>query len=289
VRATALALALGAAAALSSGGCSLDGLAAPLDTSGGGGAPASGRVDAGAGGAGGATPDASAPLPDGGPKKREVYQRNPFGDVAVHENLLWDGDFEWQSAFSDEYGWIDVPVTTFTFTGVRVGPECRSGLKCAAVPKGGGLFGIAVTTRGAGLEARFWAKPSAPKGKPPSCKGITGMLTSNGGADTDAPIPPVADAPDASGWCEYHVVAPERHDKTYLYIDNGSGAEALVDDAVLVRAAAMKARSAELGPPTAEALAKHEAIAAELRKLPRGPHDAPPNAARRALEQWRKP
>lgn len=248
---------------------------------------AGGASDAGAGGG---APDAAAPA-DAGAKRREVYQRNPFGNVAARENLLWDGDFEWSSAFSDQYGWIEVPVTTLAFTGVRVGAECRSGLKCAAVKKGGGLFGIAVTSRGQELEASFWAHPSvpkgAPKGKTPSCKGVTGWLTSNGGSDADAMIPADAELPDASGWCHFAVVTPERQDKTYVYIDNATGAELIVDDAVLVRAPVNKAHTMELRPPTQEAVVAHETLQAELAKVPRGPHDPPPNAARRAFSLGR--
>jgi hypothetical protein len=243
-----------------------------------------GATDAGAGGAGGAGGGVPS-APDAGPKKREVYRRNPFGNVAATNNLLWDGDFEWASAFSDQYGWIDAPVTTLQFTSAIVGADCRSGLKCARVKKGGGLYGIGVTTRGAKLAASFWAKPKSANASPPSCKKVSGALTSDGAADADAVIPPVAAAPDASGWCEYRVVAPPRQDKTYLYIRNDTGTDLVVDDAVLVRAPIDQVVTMELRPPTPEDVAAHAAIVEDLRKLPRGPYDPPPNAARRAFER----
>ncbi len=240
--------------------------------------------DAGGEDAGADVPDASAPA-DAGAKKREVFERNPFGNVAARDNLLWDGDFEWSSAFSDQYGWINVPITSLTFTGVRVGPECRSGLKCAAVKKGGGLVGIAVTSRGQELAASVWAKPTSANASPPSCTKITALLTSNGGTDADAVLPPDADAPDASGWCHFAVIAPPRSDKPYLYLQNDTGAELVVDDAVIVRAPVEKVHTLEIRPPTQDEVAAHATLVAELAKLPRGPHDPPPNAARRAVER----
>jgi hypothetical protein len=38
-------------------------------------------------------------------------------------------------------------------------------------------------------------------------------------------------------------------------------------------------------PPTVVEVEAHAAFAAELRKVPRGPHDPPPNAARRAFDR----
>src|SRR5262245_9380671 len=83
---------------------------------------------------------------DAGPPKRTIEQRNAFGNVAETENLLWDGDFEWFSAFSDQYGWLagtSMLTLGYSFRDIRVGTICRSGLKCAGMAKKTVLAGIA--------------------------------------------------------------------------------------------------------------------------------------------------
>ena len=61
----------------------------------------------GGGGGGGSPPDP----PDPPAVKRTVIERNPFGNVEASQNLLWDGDFEWSSPFTDQYGWYEPPAT----------------------------------------------------------------------------------------------------------------------------------------------------------------------------------
>ena len=141
----------------------------------------------GSGGGGGDEP--SAP-------KCTVLQRNPFGNVAESENLLWDGDFEWSSPFSDQYGWLKGPPLSYAFDGVEIGSVCRSGIKCASLKKGKILVAIGVASKDASLLASFWMKPADG-----SCSGVTAELfglTSNG--DEDVAIGATSEAPDASGW-----------------------------------------------------------------------------------------
>ena len=88
--------------------------------------------------------DAGPNETDAAPPKRTVLHRNPFGNVAKTENLLWDGDFEMSSPFSDEYGWLTGPPFSYAFSGVRIGAECRSGIKCAVLPKKKYLVAIGV-------------------------------------------------------------------------------------------------------------------------------------------------
>jgi hypothetical protein len=240
------------------------------------------------GGTGGSAPDAGtggAP-PDAGPVRRTVTQRNPFGNVAETENLLWDGDFEWFSAFSDEYGWLagSSPQSIgYSFSDVRLGAVCRSGLKCAGVKNKHIIVGIAVASQGHKIEASFWAHLT--KG---TCDQVTALVADLGeGADPDVTVTPVDKAPDAAGWCQFDTVVDARAAKSYLYIDNGTGADLVVDDAVIKKVDSMMSVKAWHGPITGALFADLDAARAAVRRL-RGPHDAPPSPARKAFEQWRK-
>src|SRR5262249_45345327 len=132
----------------------------PLAGAGSGGhAPVDAATTGSSGGAGGGSGGAA-------PVRRTVEQRNPFGDVAAHDNLLWDGDFEWSSPFSDQYGWVNLPAQP-GFAGIRVGIDCRSGLKCAAIEKKQAIAGISVSSQTSKLSVGLWVKPPQP-----SCDGI---------------------------------------------------------------------------------------------------------------------
>jgi peroxiredoxin len=119
------------------------------------------------------------PPPDAPPptKKRDVLYTNPFGNVAETQNLLWDGDFEWLSPFTDQYGWIELPGSP-TITDVEVGPACRSGLKCARLEHdGGSVIGIAVSSATLDLEASIWARFEPVDGVPvPACAEVDAYL-----------------------------------------------------------------------------------------------------------------
>jgi hypothetical protein len=243
------------------------------------GVPAdSGAPDSGAGG--------SAPAPDAGPVKRTVLQRNPFGDVAATENLLWDGDFEWASPISDEYGWMTfLPAAWLTESSIRIGAVCHSGVKCALVPAATGLLGIGVGSKGNPLEASFWAHPAGP-----TCARIAGTVTDGGDGttDPDVPIAAVSETPDAGGWCQFDSVVAVRQFKTYVSISNDTGADLIVDDVVLVVAPAGKERTASpAGPPTPEEAAKAAAIHEGLAAL-RGPHDRQSPFRRAIREQFQR-
>lgn len=227
--------------------------------------------------------DAAPPPPeDAGAPKRTIEQRNPFGDVAETGNLLWDGDFEWTSPFSDQYGWLAGPPLSYAFTGVRIGAECHSGIKCAAVKKKGNLAAIGVAVKGSKLDASFWAHV-----KKGACDGVKATVISLvQGGDPSAPVTAEKPEPGADGWCHYQSVIDARDFKPYFLITNQTGDEILVDDAVLKKAPPTTALSVKHLPPTSEDVAAVAQARIELAAL-RGPHDAPPNDAKRALEAWR--
>lgn len=233
--------------------------------------------------------------------KRTVIERNPFGDVAATQNLLWDGDFEWTSPFADEYGWWQLP-SSATVEEVVIGPTCKSGVKCARLKKNGSLLGIGVGAAGKPLFASVAVKFEPPEGEAsPTCDKAELTIMDFGGpgaSDPDADVPPVAAAPDADGWCTLAGTIPGRANKPYFLLGNHSGVPMIVDDGVLLvseepsmlppqhAAHAGAVQPALLPPSAAQAprLAEARAAIARLRL----PHDAPPGRAERELAARKK-
>ncbi|MEP7123044.1 MAG: hypothetical protein ABJE95_19105 [Byssovorax sp.] len=230
-----------------------------------------------------AGPDAEPPpQDDAGAPKRTISQRNPFGNVAETENLLWDGDFEWTSPFSDQYGWLSGPPLSYAFSGVRIGAECHSGIKCAAVKKKGNLAAIGVAVVGSKLDASCWAHV-----KKGTCDLVKASIISiEQGGEPSAPVTAEQTQPGADGWCHYESVIPARTSKPYFLITNQTGDEILIDDAILKKAPPSTALSVKYLAPTSEDLAAVAQARIEILAL-RGPHDAPPSPAQRAFETWR--
>jgi hypothetical protein len=233
--------------------------------------------DAGTGGSGGGAPDAGAPI-------RTVMTRNPFGNVAERENLLWDGDFEWHSAFSDQYGWLagsSVGSLGFGFSDVRLGATCRSGLKCAGMKKNRVIAGIAVASQGNKIEVSFWAKVAMG-----DCSDVSASVIPFGDVnDPSVLVKPVSTEPDADGWCQFDSVLDPRKGKPVLLIQNQTGADIVVDDAVIKKVAPEMSVKAYHGPPSAKLAEEIEAARQAISRT-RGPHEAPRNAAQRAFEAW---
>ncbi len=243
--------------------------------------------------------------PDAGPPKRTVLQRNPFGDVAETDNLLFDGDFEWSSPFSDEYGWFQGQSPTVT--DVVIGPDCRSGIKCARLAAHQSMVGIGVASKGTELEVSVWVHFDDPSTPCSSAKvTLIDRFAGSGGPLTagDPDVHLVAGDPDQGGWCRLEGVSPPRANRSFLNVLNTSAGKMLVDDAVLKRLAGSSpapappksgvagsppAPPALPGPidawvPTAEEssdLVRVRALLAEWAK----PHDGRPNEAQRAFER----
>lgn len=221
--------------------------------------------------------------------KRTVIERSPFGNVAATQNLLWDGDFEWSSAFTDQYGWIEPP-SSATVSDVVVGAACRSGMKCVRIAKNRDLVGIAVSSAGQSLDASVWIRFEDPAEETTAkCADAEATLFDLGGLatpDTDVALVPLDDAPDADGWCQLAITSPERRNKTYFYVENLSSFPMLVDDAVLLPSDA--AIEFPLSPvPGGGAIGAARlaslARARDAVHATRRPIDGKPNAARDAL------
>ncbi|MCA9597149.1 MAG: hypothetical protein KC776_27740 [Myxococcales bacterium] len=228
----------------------------------------------------GGLPDAAQ---DASPPKvrRTVMQRNPFGNVAATQNLLWDGDFEWSSPFSGQYGWVDAVYfsPTGNFSQIRVGPMCRSGLKCGYMTQSQRVAAIGVSPSGTKVSASVWVKV------PTNDCGDMGvhLFACDFAKDPDLPMSD-PDGPDADGWCHYQAVGAERTSATCLFLQaHFIEGEAVVDDAVVQAAPADAPETiAKVAPADARAL--DEARNGLRKWLSPGAH--PPPAARQALDAW---
>lgn len=212
---------------------------------------------------------------------RTILQRDPFGNVGETHNLLWDGDFEWESPFADQYGWYQGQ--TGALTDRHVGPECHSGIKCAVL--GPELIGLAVSSADHDLYASAWIRPTGG-----SCDDFSVFLLAEGIYDDaiDLPLQAGGAQADADGFCHFEAIAPQRDDKAYLYARSAAAEPAYFDDAVIREATEEEAqRVAPLAAwvPTA-ALARELGVARDTIRRWRGPHDGAPNPARDAAARW---
>jgi len=263
-------------------GCGSEGAVNPLPQGSTGTTTASSGTSANGTGTGGTAGTGGAGGTGGGTGTllRSVEERNPFGNVAATDNLLWDGDFEWSSPFSDQYGWLFGPPYEYAFPPATIGAACRSGVKCVTLPKGKAVLGVGVGSKGNPLEVTAFARP-----KKGGCDGVAIsliQLASLGGAVKIGPDPA---EPDSAGWCLYRATVPSYPKKVYLLIANKTGEDLVVDDAV-VRPAKVIVPPAPppMAPPTADDQASMDEARAAIEKL-RGPHVAPPNAAKKAFEE----
>jgi hypothetical protein len=232
------------------------------------------------------------PPPPAPSARRTVIERDPFGNVAERENLLWDGDFEWASPFADQYGWFEPP-TNPTVSDVVAGAACRSGVKCARLARGRSLVGIGVGSRTDALRASVWVRfEPGSVGPAPACDEVSVFLFGTGGVeepDPDFDLSPDTSAPDADGACRFAGLSPPRRGKVYLLVRNRSQVPILVDDAVLARVEGEVAPSRR-GPSRTLLAAEREALdEAKRAALVVGrPHDGRPNPAREAFERRKR-
>ena len=229
VRWRLLALALGVVAALAlGGGCAEVEVLRPLpvDTS------TSVSSSGGSGGSGG-----------GGGVIRTIVVRDPMGNVQQTDNLLWDGDFEWQISFQDQYGWLYGATTNsigFGLPPTVLGAACHSGVKCVRLSSGAVLLGIAVASEGSPLDVSLWSAP-----EDGSCASLEVFLLAQSGPDPTVLIAAAAPEADGDGWCRYQATVMERVGSQYLYVEN-QGSDTIIDDAVIAAAPAAMQQVAAL-------------------------------------------
>jgi len=215
-------------------------------------------------------------------KKRTILQRNPFGNVAKAGNLLMDGDFEWISPFSDQYGWLSGSVQgylSYQLPTVVLGPRCRSGIKCAELQPNRVVVGLSVSSKGDPLAVSFWAHVEQG-----DCTGVQAALMSEDGSSDTVAIAAESTQPDG-GWCHFAGLVSERASVLYLYIQNGSETVVIVDDAV-VEAAGADSNSVAAFPIAQPAAGDWTWVVEQARALTK-PRNPPPNEAVRRFRALR--
>jgi hypothetical protein len=268
-----VAMATSVAALLGCGGEGTILAPAPNDGSGAGGEGAGTTSTSSSGG--------STPTPQ---PKREVYQRNPYGNVAAAGNLLWDGDFEWRPAFASQYGWIQAENQNFAGAGLPkpvLGGACRSGIRCTRLEAGNVLIGLAVVSEDEELATSVWLYPEGED----DCASVDVLLVSQDGSEPGVQL--TADPVGDDGWCRVAATTPVLASAQYLYLQNNAfEGSFLVDDAVIVRASEAPAQMLSLknrptGPVDPAVVSKARNLGRHLLEL----KDPPPSAAKQAFEK----
>jgi hypothetical protein len=161
-----------------------------------------------------AGPDAAPPPATS--VRRTVSTRNPFGGRAG--NLLVDGDFElstvpqagaqlgWRAFSADGSGTVNLATET--------GGLCRSGLRCAVLPKGAVVLVQGTSARGKGNVASAWAKPPADA----TCSKVRVILVDCESFDVHAQL--TSEDKGADGWCHYGATLAEQQSPTCMYVES---------------------------------------------------------------------
>jgi hypothetical protein len=228
--------------------------------------PLGGRDDAGAGGAQSSAPD-GAPELDSAAPIRTVLRRNPFGNTAVADNLMVDGDFEW-SGGSGQQGWRAFSQVGEARLSRGFGGHCRSGVSCAAASYGLNLLGMAAAPAGKKMRISIWSKP------PDAICASSGVLViscTTGAVFGLASLQPTSDGAGADGWCEHLGIAPEMSEQPCLYVTAHVEPEqrVLIDDAVLVAAGDGERISIAPTAPSAELAAQIDRDVRRVQELRR--------------------
>lgn len=231
-------------------------------------------------------------VPTAKPPKRTVIERNPFGNVAASDNLLWDGDFEWASPFASQYGWYQLPSTP-TIEEPVMGPMCRSGVKCARVKKNDDILGIAVGARDEALYASVHVKfEPDEEGIVSPCDEAAAVILDAGfdpPKDPDVELTLLTPVPDVTGYCTFAGLVEPRKNKPYFLLSNHGDGPMLVDDAVLLRATSASVPSGAIPPALpvrTSRKARVESSREAARAFPRG-GEGRPNPVVDALEAQR--
>lgn len=192
----------------------------------------------GAGGAGGADSGAGATAGSGGTvpapadtvkRIRTVEQRNPYGNTDIKNNLMVDGDFEWTGA-SGQYGWYAIANGQQAQLVRETGGLCHSGVACGEMNVGTDLLGQAAAPANEAMQISLWIKPpdgncSAVNVSVIECSALLPRVL--------ASVTPLANTPDASGWCHLEGTQAAMTGQPCLYLKTSED-KVLVDDASLV-------------------------------------------------------
>ena len=164
--------------------------------------------------------------------KRTVSMRNPMGGPP--SNLFIDGDFEFSIVLQGsgpQAGWYSFGNQDYVRG--ETGGICRSGLRCAVMSSGQGLFGRGTSAKDSGMVAELWAK--VPEGKGCGVVSVL-MFTCSFSSSFGINIPAVDSMPGSDGWCQYRGGINPQDEGMCVFVENTleSGQEAIVDAALLI-------------------------------------------------------
>jgi hypothetical protein len=177
--------------------------------------------------------DASTILPtEAGPPRRSILTRNPFGNLAHTDNLLFDGDME-MSRGVGQTPWIGIGKGGQTELKLETGGTCRSGLSCLVLTSSNNaVLGRAIAARDKALEFSLWAKVPGNACDAVSVYLIPAMTMS---FTLFGKVASETKSPDESGWCRFHGLHPSMNEAIAVYVETSAMFQqrVLLDDAVL--------------------------------------------------------
>lgn len=245
----------------------------------GGSAGEGGSAGSAEGGAAGSA--GSSEEPDG-PILRGVEQRGRFGNVEARDNMMWDGDFEWSGLFVSQYSWATSSSgwSPSDMPDIALGGQCRSGLKCARLPRSRSLAGLAVSPSTPMTHVRAWAKPPAES----RCDQIRVAVGACFEGSVTRQIVASAEEPDKDGWCLFEGDVQTLTVSPCVFVQNKTNDQetpALLDDVYL---GPSSATAPQPEAPSALAIdsSELEALRARLRKRRELPPPSRPSLPGRA-------
>ena len=186
-----------------------------------GGGPVGGSGGTGAGGSSG---EAGAGGEAGGPTIRTIITRDPYENVDSPGNLLLDGGFEFSGSIS--YAWNSVSYDPLTF---GHGVACRSGIRCAVLDPGVGMYGILVSPKSGIMYVKLHTRSESQ-----SCDGLTlYVLDANDQQGGGAYVNKQSAELGADGWCVWRGAAPAVPDTFPVLYVEASGERVVIDDVVV--------------------------------------------------------
>ncbi len=178
----------------------------------------------GSGAMGGSGGSAGAGGEAGGPTIRTVDTRDPYENVDTPGNLLLDGGFEFSGSMS--YAWNSVSYDPLTF---GHGVACRSGVRCAMLDPGVGMYGVLVSPKSGIMYVELHTRTESQ-----NCDGLTlYVLDANDQQGGGAYVNKQSAELGADGWCVWKGAAAAVPDTFPVLYVEASGERVFVDDVVV--------------------------------------------------------
>ncbi|MBK6696938.1 MAG: hypothetical protein IPG50_32850 [Myxococcales bacterium] len=161
--------------------------------------------------------------------RRTVEVRNPFGNTAVADNLMADGDFELTGRY-DQQPWLAFGQGGQSVLNFETGGRCRSGVRCLVLGPDEAVLGWMATPAAGKITIALWARPVGG-----SCKDlIVRIVDMDKDSNTAVGFP--APAEDERGECFFEGSAaslPGGSPAVWLEVAGNAKAKSIVVDDVV--------------------------------------------------------